>query len=102
MPAVAPTHPSVDTDLAGDTVTAALEEMKALAVNIQSSVAGSDAEAAYLKDFNALGGEIDKALKVAPGNLNALANRGTLLLSLGRPAEALTVLEQVLTRQKGV
>lgn len=50
---------------AGDTVTGALEEMKQLAVNIQSSVAGSDAEAAYLKDFNALGGEIDKALKGA-------------------------------------
>ena len=50
---------------AGDTVIAALEEMKQLAVNIQSSVAGSDAETAYLKDFNALGGEIDKALKGA-------------------------------------
>jgi flagellin len=50
---------------AGDTVTAALEEMKQLAVNIQSSVAGSDAETAYLADFNALGGEIDKALKGA-------------------------------------
>ena len=50
---------------AGDTITAALEEMKQLAVNIQSSAAGSDSEAAYLKDFNALGGEIDKAMKGA-------------------------------------
>ena len=50
---------------AGDTVTAALEEMKQLAVNIQSSVAGSDAETAYLADFNALGKEIDAALKGA-------------------------------------
>jgi flagellin len=39
--------------------------MKQLAVNIQSSVAGSDAETAYLADFNALGGEIDKALKAS-------------------------------------
>ena len=50
---------------AGDTITAALEEMKQLAVNIQSSVAGSDSETAYLNDFNALGQEIDKALKGA-------------------------------------
>ncbi|MDQ1154012.1 flagellin [Brevundimonas sp. SORGH_AS_0993] len=50
---------------AGDTVTAALEEMKQLAVNIQSSAAGSDSEASYLKDYNALGKEIDAALKGA-------------------------------------
>ena len=50
---------------AGDTVTSALQEMKQLAVNIQSSTAGSDSEAHYLKDYNALGKEIDAALKGA-------------------------------------
>jgi len=50
---------------AGDTITAALEEMKSLAVSIQSSVAGSAAETSYLADFNALGKEIDAALKGA-------------------------------------
>jgi flagellin len=47
---------------AGDVVSQALEEQKALAVAIQSSVAGSTQEAAYLKDFNALGDEITKAM----------------------------------------
>ena len=40
----------------------ALEEQKGLAVAIQSSVAGSAAETAYLADFNALGTEITAAL----------------------------------------
>lgn len=47
---------------AGDVITKALEEQKALAVSIQSSVAGSDAETAYLADFNKLGEEILAAL----------------------------------------
>ncbi|MGH7018995.1 MAG: flagellin [Brevundimonas sp.] len=47
---------------AGETITKALEEQKSLAVAIESSVAGSDAEKAYLADFNALGSEITKAL----------------------------------------
>ncbi len=48
---------------AGDTAVAALEEMKALAVNIASS--SGDAQAAYLADWNALGKEVDAALKGA-------------------------------------
>ena len=47
---------------AGDTIQKALEEQKGLAVAIQSSVAGSAAETAYLADFNALGAEITAAL----------------------------------------
>ena len=47
---------------AGETISKALEEQKSLAVAIQSSVAGSAAETAYLADFNALGTEITKAL----------------------------------------
>jgi flagellin len=47
---------------AGDTIQKALEEQKNLAVAIQSSVAGSAAETAYLADFNALGTEITAAL----------------------------------------
>ncbi len=47
---------------AGETITKALEEQKSLAVAIESSVAGSAAETAYLADFNALGNEITKAL----------------------------------------
>ena len=47
---------------AGDIITKALEEQKGLAVAIQSSVAGSAAETAYLADFNALGVEITAAL----------------------------------------
>jgi len=50
---------------AGETITKALEEQKSLAVAIESSVAGSDAEKAYLADFNALGNEITKALSGA-------------------------------------
>jgi flagellin len=46
----------------GATIVEALEKQKALAVNIQSSTAGSAAETAYLADFNALGNEITKAL----------------------------------------
>ena len=53
----------IDVALAsGDTITKALEEQKGLAVAIQSSVAGSAAETAYLADFNALGTEITAAL----------------------------------------
>ena len=48
---------------AGDTAVSALEEMKALAVNIASS--SGDAQKAYLADWNALGQEVDKALKGA-------------------------------------
>jgi flagellin len=47
---------------AGHTISKALEEQKGLAVAIQSSVAGSAAETAYLADFNALGTEITAAL----------------------------------------
>ena len=47
---------------AGDVVIKALEEQKQLAVAIQSSIAGSAQETAYLADFNALGNEITKAL----------------------------------------
>jgi flagellin len=47
---------------AGDVISGALEEQKALAVAIQSSVADSAQETAYLKDYNALGTEITKAL----------------------------------------
>ena len=50
---------------AGDTVTSALEEMKALAVNIASSATGSDAQTAYLADYNALGKEVASALSGA-------------------------------------
>jgi flagellin len=53
----------IDVSLAaGETITKALEEQKGLAVAIQSSVAGSAAETAYLADFNALGAEITAAL----------------------------------------
>jgi flagellin len=48
---------------AGDTITAALEEQKALAVNIASST--GTAQAAYLADYNALGTEIANALSGA-------------------------------------
>jgi flagellin len=47
---------------AGETITKAIEEQKALAVAIQSSAAGSASETAYLADFNALGNEITAAL----------------------------------------
>ena len=47
---------------AGETISKALEEQKALAVAIQSSAAGSASETAYLADFNALGTEITAAL----------------------------------------
>jgi flagellin len=50
---------------AGDTISKALEEQKGLAVAIQSSVAGSASEIAYLADFNALGTEITSALGAA-------------------------------------
>ncbi|WP_427791906.1 flagellin [Brevundimonas diminuta] len=48
---------------AGDTITSALEEMKALAVNIQSTT--GDTQAAYFKDFQALGKEVADAMSGA-------------------------------------
>ena len=48
---------------AGDTAVSALQEMMALAVNFASS--SGDAQAAYLADWNALGKEVDSALKGA-------------------------------------
>ncbi|WP_293828813.1 flagellin [uncultured Brevundimonas sp.] len=48
---------------AGDTATSALEEMKALAVNIASST--GDAQVAYVADYNALGKEVASALSGA-------------------------------------
>ena len=48
---------------AGDTAATALEEMKALAINIASS--SGAALTAYVADFNALGKEVDSALKGA-------------------------------------
>jgi flagellin len=48
---------------AGDTATSALQEMKALAVNIGSST--GDAQTAYLADYNALGKEVASALSGA-------------------------------------
>ncbi len=45
---------------AGETITKALEEQKSLAVAIASSTGA--AQTAYLADYNALGGEITKAL----------------------------------------
>jgi flagellin len=50
---------------AGDTITTALEEMKSLAVSIQSATAGSSAETSYLAEFNALGAEIATAISGA-------------------------------------
>ncbi|MFA4939173.1 flagellin [Brevundimonas sp.] len=50
---------------AGDTITTALEEMKSLAVSIQSSAAGSSAETSYLAEYNALGLEITAAVSGA-------------------------------------
>jgi flagellin len=50
---------------AGDTITTALEEMKSLAVSIQSSVVGSSAETSYLAEYNALGLEITNAISGA-------------------------------------
>ncbi|MFN7107901.1 MAG: flagellin [Brevundimonas sp.] len=48
---------------AGDTITSALEEQKALAVNIATST--GSAQTAYLADYNALGTEIASALSGA-------------------------------------
>ena len=50
---------------AGDTISKALEEQKALAVAIQSVPATSASAIAYLADFNALGNEITAALGAA-------------------------------------
>ena len=50
---------------AGDTISKALEEQKALAVAIQSVPSTSASATAYLADFNALGNEITAALGAA-------------------------------------
>ena len=50
---------------AGDTVTAALEEMKGLAVSIAGSTGAT--QTSYLTDFRALGAEITSALAGAGG-----------------------------------
>ena len=60
---------------AGDTAVSALEEMKALAVNIASS--SGDAQKAYVADWNALGQEVDKALKGASFDSVNLWNTAT-------------------------
>jgi flagellin len=69
---------------AGDTISKALEEQKALAVAIQSSAAGSASETAYLADFNALGTEITAALAAASFD-------GTNLFSAGSATNNLVV-----------
>jgi len=69
---------------AGETITKALEEQKALAVAIQSSAAGSAAETAYLADFNALGVEITAALAGATFD-------GTNIYAAGSAANNLVV-----------
>jgi flagellin len=69
---------------AGDTISKALEEQKALAVAIQSSAAGSASETAYLADFNALGTEITAALAAASFD-------GTNLFSAGSATNSLVV-----------
>ena len=69
---------------AGETITKALEEQKSLAVSIQSSVAGSAAETAYLADYNALGVEITAALAGATFD-------GTNLFSAGSATNNLVV-----------
>ena len=69
---------------AGETISKALEEQKALAVAIQSSAAGSASETAYLADFNALGTEITAALAAASFD-------GTNLFSAGSATNNLVV-----------
>jgi len=69
---------------AGETISKALEEQKALAVAIQSSAAGSAAETAYLADFNALGVEITAALAGATFD-------GTNIYAAGSAANNLVV-----------
>jgi flagellin len=69
---------------AGETITKALEEQKALAVAIQSSAAGSASETAYLADYNALGTEITAALAGASFD-------GTNVFSAGSASNSLVV-----------
>jgi len=69
---------------AGETISKALEEQRALAVAIQSSAAGSAAETAYLADFNALGVEITAALAGATFD-------GTNIYAAGSTANNLVV-----------
>ncbi len=69
---------------AGETITKAIEEQKALAVAIQSSAAGSASETAYLADFNALGTEITAALAGATFD-------GTNIYAAGSAANNLVV-----------
>ena len=90
---------------AGDTITSALEEMKSLAVNIQSSVATSAAETAYLADFNALGTEIANAISGASfDGVNALttplgvaAVTGLTGGSVGRAGATTTAVDAAIT-----
>ncbi len=69
---------------AGETISKALEEQKALAVAIQSSAAGSASETAYLADYNALGTEITAALAGASFD-------GTNVFSAGSASNNLVV-----------
>ena len=67
---------------AGDTISKALEEQKALAVAIQSVPATSASAIAYLADFNALGNEITAALGAATFDSVNLFSLGTATNSL--------------------
>ena len=67
---------------AGDTISKALEEQKALAVAIQSVPSGSASATAYLADFNALGNEITAALGAATFDSVNLFSLGTATNSL--------------------
>ena len=67
---------------AGDTISKALEEQKALAVAIQSVPATSASAIAYLADFNALGNEITAALGAATFDSVNLFSAGSATNSL--------------------
>ena len=67
---------------AGDTISKALEEQKALAVAIQSVPATSASATAYLADFNALGNEITAALGAATFDSVNLFSAGSATNSL--------------------
>ncbi len=67
---------------AGDTISKALEEQKALAVAIQSVPTGSASATAYLADYNALGTEITAALGAATFDSVNLFSAGSATNSL--------------------
>ena len=67
---------------AGDTISKALEEQKALAVAIQSVPSTSASATAYLADFNALGNEITAALGAATFDSVNLFSAGSATNSL--------------------